>query len=129
MKPRSVCIIIQDAKDNVLLMLRDDIPTIQYPNKWVTLGGQVEEGETPEQAIVRELDEEIELKIEPPKLVHVYEWPEKTEYVFALHHNVDINTPLHEGQAIKYFSREELQKMDLAFHDNQIVKDFFIRKQ
>ena len=49
-------LIIENAEGRVLLQLRDDKRTIPYPNCWGTFGGQVEDGETPEHAIVREVN-------------------------------------------------------------------------
>jgi 8-oxo-dGTP diphosphatase len=42
----------------ILLQLRDDRPDVAAPNCWSTVGGHVEIGETPEQAAVREMEEE-----------------------------------------------------------------------
>lgn len=44
-----------------VMQLRDDKPDIWYPDHWGCFGGAVEPGETPEQALERELHEEIEL--------------------------------------------------------------------
>ena len=43
------------------MVLRDNIPTIAYPNTWNTPGVGIENGESPREAIVRELQEEIDL--------------------------------------------------------------------
>ena len=42
----------------ILLLKRDDRPDISSPNRWSTLGGYVEPGETPEAAAWREIEEE-----------------------------------------------------------------------
>ena len=48
----------------ILCQLRDNKPDIIYPGYWsCTPGGHVEEGELPQDAIVRELFEEFEIKI------------------------------------------------------------------
>src|SRR4051812_49088417 len=44
------------------MQLRDPLPHIFYPDHWGCFGGAVEHGETPLQAIQRELVEELELE-------------------------------------------------------------------
>jgi len=126
MKEKSVCIIIENSKLEILLLLRDDKPSIKFPNQWVTLGGMIEEGETPENAIKRELKEEIGIDLQRFALFKVYEWPEKTEWVYSAKLNlVPEKIDLHEGQKIKFFSKKDIEKMNLAFHDSDILKDYF----
>jgi 8-oxo-dGTP diphosphatase len=45
--------------DRILLYLRDNKQDIPYPNHWALLGGQIEDGETPQDALAREIQEEI----------------------------------------------------------------------
>ena len=47
-------------KQRVLLFRRDNTPTIPFPDSIDILGGHIEEGETPEQAVVREMAEELD---------------------------------------------------------------------
>lgn len=42
-----------------LMQLRDNIPGIIYPGCWGLFGGHIEPNETPEVALIRELQEEI----------------------------------------------------------------------
>ncbi|GIW59607.1 MAG: hypothetical protein KatS3mg087_0673 [Patescibacteria group bacterium] len=53
MKPSVKALIVNNKK--LLLILRDNIPTITDPNKWSLAGGEIEEGETDRQALMREL--------------------------------------------------------------------------
>ncbi|NEP46851.1 MAG: NUDIX domain-containing protein [Okeania sp. SIO2H7] len=53
----AIAILYRDGK--FLMQLRDDIPGIIYPGCWGFFGGHIEEGETPEAAVKRELQEEI----------------------------------------------------------------------
>jgi 8-oxo-dGTP diphosphatase len=45
-----------------LMQHRDDLPHILLPGHWSCFGGAIEPGETPEAAMRRELEEEIELR-------------------------------------------------------------------
>lgn len=126
MKPKTVCIIIKNSKGQILLQLRDNKPNIPFPNQWVTLGGSVEDGETPKEAMKRELKEEIELDFDDFSLFKPYEWDDKVEIVFQAKLNIEPEKViLHEGQEIKYFYWEEIKDMNLAFHDNEILRDYF----
>ena len=49
-----------------LMQLRDDKPGIPLPNTWALFGGTIDDGEGPQQAVHRELMEELELKLVLP---------------------------------------------------------------
>jgi 8-oxo-dGTP diphosphatase len=52
----------------VLIYLRDDKPTIPFPNQWDLPGGGREGDETPEQCALRELHEEFGLRIDAERI-------------------------------------------------------------
>lgn len=93
----------------MLLQQRDDNPGIHSPGHWTLWGGRVEEGETPDQAIRRELNEELELVDIPLAWWRVYERPWREENVIEQHiYIAPFDRPaeslnLHEGQALRYF--------------------------
>ena len=115
----------------MLLCLRDDKPTIDYPNCWDVLGGHVEEGETPTECIIREMQEEVEFELEADEvqLFNVYQLSDRVEYTFWQRREVDIdNTPLHEGQRLRWFSEEEIGNLlddKMAFEFKRILFEFF----
>lgn len=57
-------IFLFDRNHHLIIYLRDDKPEIPFPGHWDLIGGHVEEGETPEQALVREVREEIGLELQ-----------------------------------------------------------------
>lgn len=54
--------------DSLLVMRRDDIPTINWPGAWDLPGGRREPGETPAACALRELREETGLGLDPGRL-------------------------------------------------------------
>jgi len=56
-------IILENDQGELLLYLRDNKPGIPFPLHWDLIGGHVEEGETPEEALVREVKEELDFDL------------------------------------------------------------------
>lgn len=54
-----VAIAILHQENKFLMQLRDNIPTILYPGYWALFGGHIEQGESPDIAVKREILEEI----------------------------------------------------------------------
>ena len=123
---QSVCILFENDYRKILLLLRDDKPSIPYPNRWDIPGGVVEQGESPEEAIIREMKEEIELDLKDFRVFKVFPWEDRRETVFFKKLNLDIRaTHLHEGQRIRWFTKNELLSMSLAFNDNAIIREYY----
>lgn len=79
----SGCKIALICDDKLLTILRDDIPTIPWPNMWELPGGGREGEETPLECVQREVFEELSLKLEETAIVWVKEYqgmlnPDKT---------------------------------------------------
>jgi 8-oxo-dGTP diphosphatase len=126
MKRRGASIIFVNDRHHVLLFLRDNKPDIPYPDTWDIPGGHVEEGETPEQCIVREILEEMGIEIKGFQLFSETEFDDRIEYTFWVSEEIDIGTiRLTEGQILKWFTREEVCQTVLAYGFNRIMADFF----
>ena len=128
MKRQGSSIIFINDNNEILLFLRDEKPSIPFPNMWDLPGGHVEENETPKQCIVREMKEEMELDIKECELFSVNELPDRIEYTFWKKTNLDIDRiRLHEGQYLKWFTEKEIENTELAMGFNQILQDFFTK--
>ena len=129
-KNRPQCgLLIENGRGEVLLQLRDDKPTIAYPNCWGTFGGQIEEGELPEAAIMREIEEELGYLLNRPQRYAEYVCDGYTIYMFR---TVDTGLRLQsidvrEGQRAGFFSYADLDSAPFAFNCREIVQDYFKR--
>jgi 8-oxo-dGTP diphosphatase len=126
--------VLVDAEGRVLLQQRDDKPGLRYPNFWTFFGGAVEDGEAPDEAIQRELAEELELGDLPMRFWMAYQCPARTipglvvttNFVYIGHMTRPLETlTLHEGQAMRYFTRAESETLTLAFEQSPILLRYF----
>ena len=107
--------------NQLLLLLRDNIPTISDPNKWDTPGGGVEGEESYEECLIRELVEELELNLGSSRLIYLWEsiTPKgNTEhsYLIKISEFEKSSLILHEGQKMEFFSFDSLAKLELTKH-------------
>src|SRR3989338_5696125 len=106
-------------KNKVLLVLRDDIPTISDPNTWNLPGGVVEEGEDFMTGCLREIEEEVNIKPNELFQIDEFTWPGGTSkhrgYFHKLTDEEAQSAKLgNEGQKIGFFSFEGLAGIKLS---------------
>jgi 8-oxo-dGTP diphosphatase len=126
MKRKGSSIIFINDELKILLFLRDDIPNIPYPDMWDLPGGHVEKNERPEQCIVREMKEEMNLTLDEFYLFSKIEFEDRIEYTFCARANLNIDDiVLSEGQRLKWFTKDEAKRTQLAYGFNEIIEKFF----
>ena len=96
--------VIFDADRRVLLCHRRDM------DAWNLPGGGVEDGESPWDAAVREVREEVGLDVEIVRLSGLYWKPRTMEVVFNFECRIRSGTPTTSDEAdeVRYFSVDEL---------------------
>ena len=123
---RGCSILFINDRQEVLLLLRDDIPTIPYPGRWDIPGGHVELGETPSECIVREMKEEMGIDLTGHRLFARTEFSDRIEYTFWKHASLDLDRIyLTEGQRLGWFSKSRAHNIRLAYGFNRIIDRFF----
>lgn len=61
--------------NSILTYLRDDKPGLPWPAMWDLPGGGRDRDETPEQCLLREVEEEFGLRLPPARLIWRRVWP------------------------------------------------------
>jgi 8-oxo-dGTP diphosphatase len=123
-------IILENDKGEFLLALRDNKPGIPFPDHWDLIGGHVEEGETPEEALVREVKEELDIDLKEYTFFKKYECLtgdayENIKYIYKSKINIPIGeVTLLEGVRPQYFSKEEIPDVKFANIIKSIVLDY-----
>lgn len=128
---RGAGVILIDKKGRVLLQYRDK-NTSWYPNYWGSFGGQMEEGETPEQAVRREAKEELGIELTDLKFFRRYELKrgkgtyESFIFVAPLAIPVEkLREQQREGEDLGFFNSDELKDIKMTDLTKLILKDFF----
>ena len=98
-------------RNDYLLQLRDHTPGIVYAGYWSFFGGAIEPGETPWQALQRELAEELEWQ--PDAGTYLYDWvnpdhPCRIHFFTVPFTGQRSALVLHEGQDLGWFSLDDV---------------------
>lgn len=109
-------ILFQESK--LLLGKRSGERTF-YPGVWDIIGGHVEDHEIPEQALIRELQEELDVRVTEMKLLVILTDQEimtDSLYIYLVTSwiGVPVNASPDEHEALGWFGIHEAVQLDLA---------------
>jgi len=124
MKDSVIALIFQDDMTRILIIKRRDVPV------WVLPGGGIEEKETPEEAVMREVYEETGLGVSVKRKVCVYTPVNRfTPFTHVFECNINEGEPRtgQETKAIGFFSVKQLPKMFFPIH-RDMLNDALLRK-
>lgn len=121
----TTAVLVSDAGE-VVLHHRDNIPTIRYPDHWSLPGGAIELGETAEEAIRRELLEEMEYE---PGEVELYgqildDYANLINVFVGRMDRPADELRLHEGREVRLFNPASLPAKTTP-HARLIIQDYF----
>ncbi len=111
--------VIVDNDNKILLLKRSDDPKIWQPSKWALVGGGIDKGETPEEAVEREIKEETGLEINKfIKSFSIQRHRDSIEHVFACRYSGDPVDVTLNGENTKYgwYGVEEINYLDTVPH-------------
>ena len=118
----AVCAIIRRADDNkILVQRRDDRANVPFRNLRGFFGGSIENSETDEEALIRELNEELRIEIKPGHAKYICRFdldlsPVLLRKCYRVYFDLAIPRSslnlavLGEGQAMEYLSEAEALK-------------------
>ena len=124
--------IVADAlliRDDRILLAKRSSKLSQSPDCWSIPGGGVEYGESVQEALIREIKEELNLDLVEYRLWNVYSVTSDSYQVIALYFigsaEGDISLQEKEISEVKWFDiNSDLLDLDLAFNQKQVLRDY-----
>lgn len=120
-----VAAVICDSLENTTKIFATTRGYGEFKGKWEFPGGKVEPGETPQQALVREIQEELTVKIEVGELIDTieYDYPAFHLSMDCFWCNiVDGEIILKEAEAAKWLHKDELYSVNWLPADIALIK-------
>lgn len=117
-----VAAIIHDNKGRIFVTQRG---YGEYKDWWEFPGGKMEAGEMPEEALKREIREELETRIVVERLVETVEW-DYPQFHLTMHcylcHVESGRLELKEHEAAKWLNKDELESVNWLPADWELVR-------
>ena len=123
---RVACVVLHRDR-SVLLQLRGCKPGVYAAGRWDIFGGHIEAGESPEEAAVREMAEELGLELEGPLELVVRRVDDGRErFFFAAPLTVSLDAiRLGEGDGMALIAVERLDAFDVIEIHREVLSRFF----
>ena len=97
----------------------------EFKGKWEFPGGKIEDGESPQEALIREIDEELDTKISVGELIDTIEW-DYPDFHLSMDcfwcEIVSGDLVLNEHEDAKWLSKEELNSVEWLPADVTLIE-------
>ncbi len=125
---KAVAVVIENENGQILLTQRGELSRDEF-SKWENCGGAVEENETKEEAILREVKEELGCKLLISNILYQdkFKTDSGTDWEVTIFQGKIIGTPIVQNKdnaAIKWFQKSELQNLNLASYTRKDFEKF-----
>ena len=118
-----VAAIIHDAEGRIFATQRG---YGDYKDWWEFPGGKMEQGETPEEALKREIWEELETRIVVERFVATVEW-DYPQFHLTMHcylcHVESGHLELKEHETAKWLNKDELESVNWLPADRMVINN------
>jgi mutator protein MutT len=125
MAVRNVAVLILYNTTGQILLQHRSSHALRLPNFWAFFGGGIDQGESPTEALERELREELSYQVQTPYLLLAQkirdDEDENTKYVFVEHYR-DQPLQLGEGHAMGWVTPDETHQLQMIEHDRAVVE-------
>ena len=117
----------KDGDIYIFMQMRDEHAK-RWPNTWGFFGGALEEGETPLDAVKREIEEELSIAIPDPIFFKHYDGEIADTDVFLLEvpESFSEQVVVREGKYGKFLTLSGMSAIDLREHYRKIMKDLSV---
>lgn len=122
----STALIVRDGR----MLFGKRTSKVRFAGMWDAFGGHREEGETPAHALIRELYEELGVRVTAAKFLHEYEDKDPTSKE-TFHHHLYLVTGWtgeprianEEHSEIRWFLPAEIEKLKIQPHLRKVARE------
>jgi 8-oxo-dGTP diphosphatase len=115
-------------KDKKILLIKRSNYTKEFPGCWGFSGGRADSDETPEEAVTREIKEELNLSFKPTKLFAKGKHKDRDLYRYLGEWKGEIKIQEEEIVDWGWFSYDKAIKLKLAFDYKKILNNLHDEK-